>query len=35
MIAKEPLRRPQTPRDVIRELITLEIAQLAEEFGPQ
>jgi eukaryotic-like serine/threonine-protein kinase len=33
MIAKEPLRRPQTPRDVIRQLTTLEIAQLAEEYG--
>ncbi|HEY1601555.1 MAG TPA: serine/threonine-protein kinase [Pirellulales bacterium] len=33
MLAKEPLRRPQTAREVIQHLTSLEIAQLAEEYG--
>jgi eukaryotic-like serine/threonine-protein kinase len=30
MLAKDPLRRPQTPRDVVDELAALEIATFAE-----
>jgi len=30
MLAKEPLRRPQTPREVVRALVKLEIAHLGE-----
>ena len=31
MLAKEPLRRPQTPRDVVERLVRAEIATLAEK----
>ena len=30
MLAKDPLRRPQTPRELIRALIDLEIATFSE-----
>ncbi len=33
MIAKEPLRRPQTPSDLVRRLVALEIATLAERIA--
>ena len=31
MLAKEPLRRPQTPRELIDQLVSLEIAAFAEQ----
>jgi serine/threonine-protein kinase len=34
MLAKEPLRRPQTPRELIQRLVDLEIATFAERSWP-
>ena len=33
MVAKEPLRRPQTPRELIERLIAVEIATFANRWG--
>ena len=33
MMAKEPLRRPQTPRDLIDQLVALEIATFSQRAG--
>ena len=35
MMAKEPLRRPQTPRELVRALTSLEIAYFDEELNRQ
>ena len=33
MMAKEPLRRPQSPRELIDRLISLEIATFSQRAG--
>jgi serine/threonine-protein kinase len=35
MVAKEPLRRPQTPRELIQRLIALEIATFSDRWGKE
>jgi serine/threonine protein kinase len=35
MVAKEPLRRPQTPRELIERLIAVEIATFAHRWGTE